>query len=62
VTQQTNHRERNPLHKRSGRPTYLVRLRPEPNVVDSIRALHSGLKSLLRRNRLRCVSVREEGQ
>jgi len=42
-----------------GRPTYLVRLRPEPRV-DPVRALRAGLKSLLRRYGLRCLAVREE--
>jgi hypothetical protein len=40
--------------------TYLVRLRPEPHVINPIRALRSCLKSALRRYGLRCVGVRED--
>lgn len=41
------------------RPTFALRLRPEPNV-DPIRALRALLKIALRRLGLRCVEVREE--
>jgi hypothetical protein len=44
----------------SERPIYLLRLRPEPHVVDPIRALRRGLKYLLRQTGLRCVDVKEE--
>lgn len=46
--------------RRPPRPTYVVHLRPEPGV-DGIRALRAGLKFLLRRHRLRCLSARERG-
>jgi len=42
------------------RPTYLVRLRPNPRI-DAIRALRAALKVLLRRFGLRAIEVREEG-
>ena len=38
------------------RPTYVVHLRPEPRT-DGIRMLRAGLKTLLRRYRLRCVAI-----
>jgi hypothetical protein len=41
------------------RPTYLVRLRPEPGV-DATRALRRALKILLRACRLRAISIEEE--
>jgi hypothetical protein len=41
------------------RPTYLVRLRPEPGV-DATRALRRALKFLLRSFGLRAVLVEEE--
>jgi hypothetical protein len=41
------------------RPTYVVRLRPQPRV-DAIRALRVALKILLRRFGLRAVEVKEE--
>jgi hypothetical protein len=50
---------RKPSGALSRRPTFTVRLRPEPRV-DPIRALRLGLKSLLRRYGLRCISAREE--
>jgi hypothetical protein len=43
---------------RADRPTFIVRLRPEPGV-DAVRALRSALKVLLRRFGLRCVEVRK---
>jgi hypothetical protein len=42
------------------RPVFVLKLRPEPHVTDSIKALRFALKSLLRRFGLRCVSIREE--
>jgi hypothetical protein len=45
--------------KRSRRPTYLLRLRPEPGVHDPVRVLRSALKYLLRRHGLRCIDARE---
>ncbi len=39
------------------RPTYLIRLRPLPNV-DAIRALRAALKVLLRRFGLKAIEVR----
>jgi hypothetical protein len=38
------------------RPTYLVRLRPEPGV-DAVHALRTALKFLLRRCGLRVISI-----
>jgi hypothetical protein len=43
-----------------GRPTYLVELRAEKGVSDPVRALRAALKSLLRRFKLRAVSVEEK--
>ena len=43
---------------RADRPTYVLRLRPEPGV-DAVRALRGALKVLLRRFGLRCVEVRK---
>ena len=42
------------------RPTYLIRLRPEPGVDDPIRALRHALKRFLRTYGLKCVSAVEE--
>jgi hypothetical protein len=56
-----NASRQNVRQKRPGRPTYLVRLRPEPGV-DPIRALRRGLKSLLRQHGLRCISARESAK
>jgi hypothetical protein len=41
------------------RPTFVLRLRPEPRI-DAIRALRAVLKCLLRRHGLRCVGLKEE--
>jgi hypothetical protein len=41
------------------RPTYLIRLRPEPGV-DAIHALRRALKILLRGFGMRCLSIDEE--
>lgn len=46
-------------HSKTGaaeRPTFLLRLRPEPNV-DGIRALRRALKFMLRACGLRAISV-----
>jgi hypothetical protein len=42
------------------RPTFLVRLRPEPQVTDAVRALRA--KLALRRFGLRCIDVHEEAE
>jgi hypothetical protein len=44
---------------RTDRPTYVLRLRPEPGVAG-LRALRAALKVLLRRFGLRCIELREE--
>jgi len=41
------------------RPTFLLRLRPEPGV-DPVHALRAALKLLLRKCRMRCLAVTEE--
>jgi hypothetical protein len=43
---------------REGRTIYILRLRPLPRV-DPIRAPRSVLKTLLRRHRMRCISIHE---
>lgn len=40
------------------RPVYRIEVRPEPGA-DDIRALRHALKALLRRFRLRCLSIAE---
>jgi hypothetical protein len=45
---------------RQPRPVYVVHLRPEPRT-DGIRMLRAGLKTLLRRYRLRCVAISTTG-
>jgi hypothetical protein len=47
--------------RRSQRPTFTLRLRAEPGV-DAIRALRAALKVLLRRYRLRAISISEDGR
>ena len=44
------------------RPTFVVRLRPEPWIDDAIRTLRQALKVLLRRFGLRALDVRKEGR
>jgi hypothetical protein len=44
----------------TGRPIYLIRLRPEKDVADPIRALRAALKTLLRQFGLRAVEAHEE--
>jgi hypothetical protein len=44
------------------RPIFVLRVRPEPRVDDPIRALRGGLKVLLRRYGLRCLSICEQHQ
>ena len=39
-------------------PVYIVHLKPEPKV-DGIRALKAGLKTLLRRYGLWCVTIKK---
>jgi hypothetical protein len=46
---------------RSSRPTYTIQIRPEPGT-DAARALHWALKVLLRKFRLRAISVREDDE
>lgn len=43
--------------KRTPRPTFIIRLRPEPSV-NPVRALRGALKVLLRRFGLRAVDIR----
>jgi hypothetical protein len=45
--------------KPNDRPTYVVVLRPEPNI-DGSRALRAALKFMLRKYGLRVVRMREE--
>ncbi len=47
---------------RTGRPTFHIVLRPEPEVRDAIRALRWLLKACLRIHRFRCLSIIEERQ
>jgi hypothetical protein len=42
------------------RPVFVLKLRPEPHVTDSIKALRFVLKRLLRQYGMRCVDIREE--
>ena len=42
------------------RPTFVVELRPEPQVRDAVRMLRAALKVLLRRFGLRAVNIREK--
>jgi hypothetical protein len=44
------------------RPTFIVRLRPEPDVDNATRALRAALKALLRRYGLRAISIEEEAR
>jgi hypothetical protein len=41
------------------RPIFVLKLRPEPQVVDPIKALRFALKTLLRRHGLKCLTVYE---
>lgn len=43
-------------------PVFVLKLRPEPRVTDSIRVLRFALKELLRRYGLRCIAIREQRQ
>jgi hypothetical protein len=45
---------------RTPRTVYLLRIRPEPDVTDEVRALRTALKLLLRRCSLRCISLTRE--
>jgi hypothetical protein len=47
------------VNAREPRPTYIVELRAAPGVTDPIKTLRWALKVLLRRFKLRCVSVEE---
>jgi hypothetical protein len=42
------------------RPTFVIRLRPEPQVDDAVIALRRGLKALLRQFGLRAISAVRE--
>ena len=42
------------------RPTFIVVLRAEPDVVDAVKALRAGLKRLLRSHGLRAISVSDQ--
>jgi hypothetical protein len=42
------------------RPIFVLRLRPERNCVDPIHALRALLKRMLRKYRLRCLSIEPE--
>jgi len=39
------------------RPTFVIELRPEPGVIEPVRALRVALKELLRRHGLRCINA-----
>jgi hypothetical protein len=41
-------------------PIYVLRLRPEPHVVDPIRALRHALKELLRIHGIRALQIDQE--
>lgn len=49
------------IQSASPRPTFTVRLRPEPGV-DAMRALRAALKVLLRRFGLKAIDIKEEEQ
>jgi hypothetical protein len=49
-----------PSGKRGEQPVYVIRLRPERQVVDPVKALRRALKVLLRRCGMRAVSVEQE--
>jgi hypothetical protein len=42
------------------RPVFVLKLRPEPRVVDPVKALRAALKVLLRKYKLRCLTIYEE--
>jgi hypothetical protein len=42
------------------RPVYILKLRPEPQVVDPVRALRAVLKRLLRQHGFKCITVYED--
>jgi hypothetical protein len=42
------------------RPIFVLKLRPEPQVTDPIKALRFALKTLLRRHGLRCLTIYED--
>jgi hypothetical protein len=50
-----------PRRARPQAPIYTIKLRGRSSGPDDIRSLRAILKTLLRRHRLRCVSVSEEG-
>jgi hypothetical protein len=44
------------------RPVFVLRLRPEPACADPTRSLRAALKLLLRKFRLRCISIEERAE
>jgi hypothetical protein len=42
------------------RPIFVLKLRPEPQVVDPVKALRAALKALLRRHGLKCITAYED--
>jgi hypothetical protein len=50
-----------PRPRPKARPVFVLRLRPEPGVIDPARALRALLKTALRRFGLRCMSCVEDG-
>lgn len=44
----------------SKQPIFTIKLRPEPSVLDPIKALRALLKTALRRFGLRCISAYED--
>jgi hypothetical protein len=44
------------------RPVFVLKLRPEPWVADSVKTLRAAPKELLRRYGLRCLTIYEERQ
>ena len=48
-----------PSAKASARPLYRLMLRPEPGVPDPDRALRQLLKLMLRRFKLKCISIEQ---
>jgi hypothetical protein len=43
----------------SPRPVFVLELRAEPRVTDTIRAMRRALKALLRQHGFRCIAIRE---
>jgi hypothetical protein len=51
-------------HRAAGkdRAVFVLRVRPEPDVDDSVRTFRAVLKSRLRRHGLRCLSARRDNE